>query len=310
MQTVPVPVALLTYLAELLKDSYSVIANASTEEARSNITGILAAAPLWSNSLQPLYELADRTGQPIAGIDIEATGVDPQTDKIVELVIVKIAPAQHGGLREESYTWIIDPGRLIPAGASAVHGIYDQDITDAEALPFSAHADHIARDLAGCIIVGFNSNHYDVPLLAAELARCGIIWPAPGTLLLDPSVIFRRKERRRLSDAVKTYCYQDGETAHRAEADAYQALHVLAAQIEQYPELGAMTAEQLDSYCNNEAGRVDFSGKLARNKAGAVVFAFGKNKGVPVTQERGYANWMLTGDFSGDTKAALRAALK
>ena len=134
--------------------------------------------------------------------------------------------------------------------------------------------------------------------------------PGTGTLLLDPSVIFRRKERRRLSDAVKTYCHQDGQTAHRAEADAYQALAVLAAQLERFPELGAMNAEQLDNYCNNEAGRVDFSGKLARDAAGQVVFAFGKHKGRPVKSEAGYSRWMITGDFPADTKAALAEALK
>lgn len=307
MQTVPVSLGFLQGVSELLTIHHSSTVGGCLKAIADMH---LANAPRWSNSLQPLYDLADRTGQPIAGIDIEATGIDPQTDKIVELVIVKINPAQAGGERVESYTWLIDPGRPIPAEASAIHGIYDQDIKDADAFGFPKHAQHITSILTGCIIVGFNANHYDVPLLAAELARVGIQWPAPGTLLLDPSVIFRRKERRRLSDAVKTYCYQDGETAHRAEADAYQALHVLAAQLERFPDLAAMDASQLDNYCNNEAGRVDFSGKLTRNEAGEVVFAFGKNKGVAVTKERGYANWMLSGDFASDTKAALRDALK
>lgn len=309
MQTVPVSLGFLESVSNYLNDHHATSVGGSLKAIADMH---LANAPLWSNSLQPLYDLADRTGQPIAGIDIEATGIDPQTDKIVELVIIRISPSYdtHTREREETYTWLIDPGRPIPAAASAVHGIYDQDIKNAEALDFASYADVITNQLAGCIIVGFNSNHYDVPLLMTELGRCGVSWPQPGALLLDPSVIFRRKERRRLSDAVKTYCYQDGETRHRAEADAYQALAVLAAQLEQYPELGAMDATQLDSYCNNEAQRVDFSGKLAKDAAGNVVYAFGKYKGVAVKEQPSYGHWMLSGDFPLDTKAALRAALK
>ena len=261
-------------------------------------------APRWSAGLQPLYDLADSTGRPIAGIDIEGTGTDTQTDKIVELVVVRIEPSSR---QTSTQRWLIHPSRPIPPSATAVHGYSDEDVSGSPS--FEIVAAQIAETLAGCTIVGFNSNHYDVPLLMTELGRCGIQWPTPGTLLLDSSVIFRRKERRRLSDAVKTYCYYDGETAHQAEADAHQALAVLAAQLERFPELGAMNAEELDFYCNNEAKRVDFSGKLATNEAGEIAFTFGKHKGTPVLMERGYASWMLKGDFPEDTKAALRHIL-
>lgn len=305
MQTTTVSVGLLEACHRFLVQHID-----ETKEDKSSVASSLVrmladaagSVPRWSASLQPLYELANREGRAVVGIDIEATGTDPQTARIAELVLLVIPP---GAGKEYKYHWQINPGCPMPAEATAVHGLSDEDLADCRT--FAEVAAEVASILYdGQIIVAFNGNHYDVPLLMTELARAGHQWPAPGTLLLDPSVIFRRKERRRLSDAVKIYCYHDGETAHRAEADTYQALAVLAAQLERYPELGAMDAKALDFYCNNEQQRVDYSGKLATNTAGVVVWTFGKNKDRPVIEDAGYCQWVLRGDFPADTKAAVR----
>lgn len=264
----------------------------------------LQQVPKWSASLQPLQQLANTSRRILAGIDIEATGKNTSEDRIVELSAVVFVP---GGDKDYKYHWLLDPGRPIPAEATAVHGHTDEDVAGLRT--FADVAKEIADVLHSAVIVAFNGNNYDVPLLLTEFNRAGIQWPAPGTLTIDPRVIYVKQEGRGLADAMRHYCYQDGETAHRSEADTYQALHVLAAQLERYPELSAMTIEELDKYCQR-GGRVDFSGKLCRNDAGAVCFAFGKNKDQPVAENTSYAYWMLRSDFPEDTKEHLRQLLK
>lgn len=233
--------------------------------------------------------------------DLETTGVNITTDRIVEISYLKVYPNGN----EVSRTMRINPEMHIPEQASAVHGIYDEDVKDCPT--FKQVAKEVANDFEGADIAGFNSNRFDVPLLAEEFLRAGVDLDMTRRKFIDVQVIFHKMEQRTLSAAMKFYCGKELEGAHSADADTRATYEVLQAQLDRYPELQNDIAwlSEFSSHTNN----VDFAGRIVYNDKGVEVFNFGKYKGIPVAEvlrrDPGYYGWIMQGDFSLNTKQVL-----
>ena len=238
---------------------------------------------------------------PIVFFDLETTGVNINTDRIVEICYLKVHPNGN----EESKTLRINPEMHIPEESSAIHGIYDADVADCPT--FRMVAKNIARDIEGCDLAGFNPNRFDIPLLAEEFLRADVDIDMTKRKFIDVQVIFHKMEQRTLSAAYKFYCGRTLEDAHTAEADTRATYEVLMAQLDRYPELQndmAFLAE-ISSYNRN----VDFAGRMVYDDKGVEIFNFGKYKGESVSEvlkrDPGYYSWILNSDFTLNTKAVL-----
>jgi DNA polymerase III, epsilon subunit and related 3''-5'' exonucleases len=238
---------------------------------------------------------------PIVFFDLETTGTNTVTDRIVEISYHKIYP--NG--REETKTIRINPEMPIPAQATAVHGISDADVADC--LTFKAVAKEITRDIEGCDLAGYNSNRFDIPLLAEELLRADVDVDLMKRKFVDVQVIFHKMEQRTLSAAYKFYCDKDLVDAHSAEADTLATYEVLQAQLDRYSEL--QNDVEFLSQFTTQTNNVDFAGRIIYNEKGEEVFNFGKYKNQKVTDvlasDIGYYGWIMTSDFSLHTKKVL-----
>ena len=238
---------------------------------------------------------------PIVFFDLETTGVNVGTDRIVEISYLKVYPNGN----EMSRTLRINPGMHIPEQASEVHGIYDEDVK--ECPTFKQVAKEIAADFEGADIAGFNSNRFDVPLLAEEFLRADVDLDMTRRKFVDVQVIFHKMEQRTLVAAMKFYCGKDLTDAHSAEADTRATYEVLKAQLDRYPELknDVDALAEFSSHTYN----VDFAGRIVYNDKGVEVFNFGKYKGIPVQEvfrrDPSYYSWMMQGDFTLNTKQVL-----
>jgi DNA polymerase III subunit epsilon len=227
--------------------------------------------------------------QPAAILDLETTGKDPQTAKIVEISIVKVIPDGTKDIR----TMKINPGIPIPQEAVDLHGITDEMVKDMPTFPQVARA--IKEFLSDCkYIVTFNGNHYDLPLLVEEFTRAGVEWEYNDHLSIDACTIFKRKEERTLAAAVRFYLNREHEGAHGAESDTLATGDVLGAMLEKYPDLKEMAPEQLALYCNYDKRTIDIAGKFGYNEDGQVVFTFGKHEGTVATTQKAYLEWMVS----------------
>ncbi|MGL4518968.1 MAG: exonuclease domain-containing protein [Phocaeicola sp.] len=239
---------------------------------------------------------------PIVFFDLETTGININTDRIVEIGYLKIYPNGN----EESKNMRINPEMAIPAQASAVHGIYDADVANSPT--FKDVAKEIARDLEGCDLAGFNSNRFDIPVLAEEFLRAGVDIDMMKRKFVDVQVIYHKLEQRTLSAAYKFYCGKDLTDAHSAEADTRATYEVLKGQLDMYPEVLENDVNFLADYSSFNKN-VDFAGRIVYNEEGVEVFNFGKYKGVSVSEvlqkDSGYYGWMLNGDFTLNTKNVL-----
>ena len=191
---------------------------------------------------------------PIVFFDLETTGTNINSDRIVEICYLKVYPNGN----EESKTLRINPEMPIPAESSAVHGIYDADVADCPT--FKEVAKSIANDIEGCDLAGFNSNRFDIPVLAEEFLRAGVDIDLNRRKFIDVQTIFHKMEQRTLSAAYKFYCNKSLENAHTAEADTLATYEVLKAQLDRYPDLKNDVAflSQYSCYSNN----VDFAGRM------------------------------------------------
>ncbi len=238
---------------------------------------------------------------PIVFFDLETTGININTDRIVELCYLKVHPNGN----EESKTMRINPEMHIPEGASAVHGIFDEDVADCPT--FKEVARTLANDIEGCDLAGFNSNRFDVPVLAEEFLRADVDIDLSKRKFVDVQVIFHKMEQRTLTAAYKFYCEKDLEDAHSAEADTRATYEVLLAQLDRYPELKNDVAylSEVSSFNRN----VDFAGRMVYDEKGVEVFNFGKYKGMSVSEvlkkDMGYYGWIMGNDFTLNTKAML-----
>jgi DNA polymerase-3 subunit epsilon len=241
--------------------------------------------------------------RPLCGIDIEATGTEIAKDRIVTLSIVKLT--LKGG--DERRVWKFYPGFDMTDEVIAIHGI-----TNEEAERWPVFNEHFAREIhdfiKGCDVAGFNSNNYDVPLLWEELFRVDVEWDLNGINLVDAGNIFKKKEERSLSAAVKFYTNEEHTGAHDSTDDVEATLRVLVAQVARYPDLTPMNVPELAKFSAMD-DRVDLAGIIVRNKDGHAVFNTKRNKGVRVVDDIGYAEWILRSDFSKNTKRTINRIL-
>lgn len=239
---------------------------------------------------------------PIVFFDLETTGVDIVKDRIVEICLLKVFPNGN----EEAKTMRINPGIHIPKEASEVHGIYDQDVTDCPT--FAEAAPGIWEFIKGCDLGGFNSNHFDIPMLAEEFLRAGVKADLSKCRRVDVQNIYHKLERRTLIAAYKFYCHKNLEDAHSALADTRATYEVLCAQLDYYPETLQNNIDFLADYSQMNRN-VDFAGRIIKDDKGVELFNFGKYKGMPVAdvlrRDPGYFSWMMQGDFTLNTKQVL-----
>ena len=240
--------------------------------------------------------------KPVVFFDLETTGTNTAQDRIVEISYLKVSPNGN----EDMHTRRINPCMHIPEQASAVHGIYDDDVKDCPT--FKEVAKEIARDFEGSDIAGFNSNRFDVPLLAEEFLRAGVDIDLSRHRFIDVQVIFHKMEQRTLTAAYKFYCGKDLTDAHSADGDTRATYEVLMAQLDRYPndlKNDMAFLSEFSSFTRN----VDFAGRIVRNDKGQEVFNFGKYKDMPVVEvfnrDPGYYSWILQGDFPLNTKQVL-----
>ena len=239
---------------------------------------------------------------PLVFFDLETTGTNINSDRIVEICYLKVYPNGN----EESKTLRINPGMHIPEEASAIHGIYDEDVKDCPT--FKDVAKKIAADIEGCDLAGFNSNRFDIPVLAEEFLRADVDIDLMKRKFIDVQVIYHKMEQRTLSAAYKFYCDKNLEDAHTAEADTSATYEVLKAQLDRYADTLQNDINFLSEYsCHTK--NVDFAGRIVYNDQGVEVFNFGKYKGISVKEilrkDPGYYSWIMQGDFTLNTKNVL-----
>lgn len=275
-------------------------------------------SPLYPKELLPsivdlgprFATFVERLERPVVFFDIEATGTDPVSDRIVELSLVRVGPPPMWV--EPPRTWRVNPGTRIPLEASEVHGIYNEDL--ASAPPFAAIAPEIAALFEGADLAGFSIGRFDVRILAAELLRAGIDFDPARSRVIDTQVIYHIREPRNLSAALEYYRGRKLVDAHGAEADTIAALEVFAGQLERYADLPASvdglhaaSAAHNDAYCD--------SNRRFAWRDNEPVFNFGRMRGKPLRwvasdpDERKYLRWFLDGTFDDDAKAIVREAL-
>lgn len=238
---------------------------------------------------------------PLIFIDLETTGLDVVNDRIVEMAALKLMP---NGDRELK-TRRINPTIPIPAEATAVHGITNDDVKDEPT--FKEIAKSLAKFMEGCDLAGFNSNRFDFPLLAEEFLRADVDFDFRKRKFIDVQTIFHKMEKRTLEAAYKFYCSKDLDDAHTAEADTLATFEVLMAQLDRYPELENDINFLSEFSTHNQ--NADFAGRIIYDENGVEVFNFGKHKGKPVEavleKEPNYYAWMMNGDFPLYTKKVL-----
>ena len=238
---------------------------------------------------------------PIVFFDLETTGVNFTTDRIIEISYLKVYP--NGD--EDVKTRRINPEMPIPPASTAIHGITDEDVKDCPT--FKAIAKSLAAQIEGCDLAGYNSNRFDIPMLAEEFLRAGVEIDLRKRKFIDVQVIFHKMEQRTLSAAYKFFCNKELENAHTAEADTRATYEILKAQLDRYPEL-ENDVKFLDQF-SRQNDFVDFAGRMIYNDQGVEIFNFGKYKGRSVEEvlntEPSYYAWMMNGDFSLDTKRIL-----
>ncbi len=248
---------------------------------------------------------------PLLFFDIESTGLNVASDRIVEISIVKVSPGGPGQPNDvEVKTRRINPTIPITPGAQAVHGISDEDVKDCPT--FKQVAKSLAKLMEGCDIAGYNSLRFDIPMLAEEFLRAGVDFDFRKRKLVDVQNIFHKKEQRTLKAAYKFYCGQNLDNAHSAEADTMATYEVLEAQLDRYANDEEDPLQNDVAYlakysCQNRL--VDYAGRIVLDENDEPVFNFGKHKGRRVVdvlaKEPSYYSWMMDGDFTLDTKQQL-----
>ncbi len=244
--------------------------------------------------------------RPLAVFDIESTGLNPRTDRVIELAVVRLDP---GGGRTER-TWLLNPGVPIPVESTAIHGITDEMVRDAPR--FEEKAAEILDFFRDCDLGGFGLSKLDIPILEEEFSRCGMFFNAPGRRLFDALRIYHRREPRDLAAALRFFCGEELEGAHGAEADAAAALRVLEGEFARYPDLPT-DPDALDREINpRDPFNIDREGRLRWVNREATV-NFGKKKGKTLREladaDPGFLRWIARGDFPLDTRRIVSDAL-
>ncbi|MDR7519418.1 MAG: 3'-5' exonuclease [Armatimonadota bacterium] len=251
-----------------------------------------------------------RLQRPIVFLDVETTGVNPASDRVVEISLIKVHPDG----RRETLTRRVHPGVPIPPESTRFHGITDADVADAPR--FAEVAPDLLAFIGDADLAGFNIHRFDLPILHRELALAGLRLDMTGRAVVDAQVIYHRKVPRDLTAAYKFYCGKDLAEPHSARADVEACLEVLDAQLATYPDL-PQTPQELAEYCTpkpRDPDAVDSTGKFLW-EGGEAVFAFGP-EGIRgrrlrevAEKDRGFLEWILRRDFHPEVKAIVQAAL-
>jgi DNA polymerase-3 subunit epsilon len=238
---------------------------------------------------------------PLVFFDLETTGVQVSKDRIVEISVFKVYPNGN----KESKTWLVNPTIPIPKETTAVHGITNEKVANEPT--FKELANEIKQMMEGCDLAGYNSNKFDIPLLAEEFLRVDVDFDFKKIKAVDVQNIFHKLEKRTLTAAYKFYCKKDLENAHSAEADTLATYEILEAQIEKYKEL-----ENNVSFLSDFSKRgvnVDMAGFIIMNEENQECFSFGKYKGKTIQNvletNPGYFSWIQQADFPLYTKKIL-----
>jgi len=242
-----------------------------------------------------------KLSKPIVFFDLETTGINIAKDRIVEISILKVYPNGN----TESKTWLVNPEIEIPKEATAIHGITNEKVVTEPT--FKELAEEIKKLIEGCDLAGFNSNRFDIPLLAEEMLRAELDFDMKDRVAVDVQVIFHKKEQRTLSAAYQYYCDKNLENAHSAEADTIATYEILKAQLDKYDDL-ENDINFLNKYSSHNK-RADFAGFIMYNEEDEEIFTFGKYKGQKVTdileKDKGYYSWIQNADFPLYTKKVL-----
>ena len=241
--------------------------------------------------------------KPICFFDLETTGTNLAKDRIVEIAILKVYPNGN----KESRTWLVNPEMEIPKEVIDIHGISNEKVANEPT--FKELSKQIYDMIKGCDLGGYNSNRFDIPLLAEELLRADIDFDMKNMLAVDVQTIFHKKEQRTLAAAFKFYCGKDLIDAHSAAADTEATYEVLKSQLDKYDDL-ENDIKWLSQYSARK-NFADFAGFISFNKKGEEIFSFGKYRGKLVTEvlekEPGYFGWLQNADFPLYTKKVLTA---
>ena len=241
--------------------------------------------------------------KPIIFFDLETTGINIAKDRIVEISILKVFPNGN----KESKTWLVNPEMEIPKEASDIHGITNEKVVTEPT--FKQLATQVSEMIKGCDLAGFNSNRFDIPLLAEEMLRADVDFDMKNRVAVDVQVIFHKKEERTLSAAYKFYCGKTLENAHSAEADTNATYEILKAQLDKYEDL-ENDIKFLNEF-STHSKRADFAGFIMFDEDGDEIFTFGKYRGKKVLEilekDKGYFSWIQNADFPLYTKKVLTA---
>ena len=239
--------------------------------------------------------------RPICFFDLETTGVDVGKDRIVEISIFKVFPNGN----KESKTWLVNPTIPIPPQTTAVHGITNEKVANEPT--FAELSSQIYNMIKDSDLAGYNSDRFDIPLLAEEMLRAGVDFDMKNRFSVDVQTIFHKKEERTLSAALKFYCGKTLENAHTAEADTMATYEILLGQLEKYPDL--QNDMKVLSEFTTRKKSVDFAGMIVMNDKDQEMFSFGKYKNVLVDEvfdkDPGYFGWIQNADFPLYTKKVL-----
>lgn len=242
--------------------------------------------------------------RPLAIFDLEATGLNISQDRIVEIAIIKVHPDG----TEETFSARVNPEMPIPAEVTLIHGISDADIKDAPT--FAQLAEKVTAFIGDADLAGYNSNKFDIPLLAEELLRANSPFDMAGRHFIDVQNIFHKMEQRTLAAAFQFYCKSDLSNAHNALADTAATWDVLKAQMERYSDLQGEVPFLANFSKAGNFNPYDFAGRLALNDKGEPIYNFGKHKGRTIREvtqiEPGYYGWMMDADFPRYTKLKLK----
>nr|WP_299001001.1 3'-5' exonuclease [uncultured Allomuricauda sp.] len=239
--------------------------------------------------------------KPICFFDLETTGTNVASDRIVEISILKIFPNGN----KESKTWLVNPEMPIPPEVIEVHGISNEKVANEPT--FKQLSKEIYKMIKDSDLAGFNSDRFDIPLLAEEMLRAEVDFDMKHMVSVDVQTIFHKMEKRTLGAAYKFYCDKELTDAHSAAADTEATYEVLKAQLERYPEL-ENNVKKLSEFTTRKQS-LDFAGFIGVNKQKEPIFTFGKHKGKTVEEvlsaEPGYFGWILNADFPLYTKKVL-----
>lgn len=262
--------------------------------------------------------------RPLIVFDIEATGTSPRADRIIELAAIRIDPvlpkpvpgAGSTPVFSNEYTeakgyWLLNPGMKIPEESIAIHGITDEIVKDCPT--FKEKALEILTFFGEADLAGFNAGRFDIPILAEEFSRCGIVFDPDRRRLLDAQRIFHTREPRDLTAAVKFYCNRDHSDAHGAEADARATLDVIVGEFKRYGDLPTDMVTLDKTFNPIDPFNADRSGRL-RWVDGELTINFGKKKGAKVRElvqeDPGFLKWITKNDFPQDTRQICENALR